>query len=328
MRNALGWAAAAALLPIVWFAGAERTLAHSDCARTISAEVVVLDQPLMFNRLGAQNVNGIVYALARDVVDPNGVPITMGGRAEPGRVRLRPDKRPRPLVLRVAAGDCLEVHFQNLLAPQANPNQAPLDALGGIPFRLQIDDQVASRFAGFHPQGMQLVDSIADDGSFVGRNGNSLVPPGGAISYRFFAEHEGTFLLDTPRVLHCFRFEAAENPALRRRGNPAEVEWLAESGRIVAPGETVSIRFRLRDGDRHEPLVGLPDVRIRAWAAPGDHRTEVAAREIEPGLYEARLAFAAPGAWYLHVGSARAKVRFGELPYLGLQVSALAARKE
>lgn len=195
MRNALGWAAAAALLPIVWFAGAERALAHSDCARTISAEVVVLDQPLMFNRLGAQNVNGIVYALARDVVDPNGVPITMGGRAEPGRVRLRPDKRPRPLVLRVAAGDCLEVHFQNLLAPQANPNQAPLDALGGIPFRLQIDDQVASRFAGFHPQGMQLVDSIADDGSFVGRNGNSLVPPGGAISYRFFAEHEGTFLV-------------------------------------------------------------------------------------------------------------------------------------
>lgn len=141
-------------------------------------------------------------------------------------------------------------------------------------------------------------------------------------------QYEVAFLLDTPRVLHCFRFEAAENPALRRRGNPAEVEWLAESGRLVAPGETVSIRFRLRDGDRHEPLVGLPDVRIRAWAAPGDHRTEVAAREIEPGLYEARLAFAAPGAWYLHVGSARAKVRFGELPYLGLQVSALAARKE
>jgi len=31
---------------------------------------------------------------------------------------VRPDKRPRPIVLRVDVGDCLEVSFQNLLAPQ------------------------------------------------------------------------------------------------------------------------------------------------------------------------------------------------------------------
>ncbi len=39
------------------------------CARTVTADVVVFDQPLMYNRLGAQNVNGIVYALRRDVVE-------------------------------------------------------------------------------------------------------------------------------------------------------------------------------------------------------------------------------------------------------------------
>jgi hypothetical protein len=39
-----------------------------------------------------------------------------------GKVELRPDKRPRPLVVRSVAGSCLTVNFTNLLAPVANPN--------------------------------------------------------------------------------------------------------------------------------------------------------------------------------------------------------------
>ena len=41
------------------------------CARTITANVVVLDNPTVFNRLGAQNPNWITYALKRDVVVAN-----------------------------------------------------------------------------------------------------------------------------------------------------------------------------------------------------------------------------------------------------------------
>jgi hypothetical protein len=37
------------------------------CARVVSADVVALDQPLVFNRLGSQNVNGMIFALRRDV---------------------------------------------------------------------------------------------------------------------------------------------------------------------------------------------------------------------------------------------------------------------
>nr|GFC94754.1 hypothetical protein [Tanacetum cinerariifolium] len=92
------------------------------CERNLVANVVALDQPLMYNRLGAQNANGMIYALRSDVVDENNVLLTKGGAAVPGKVTLRPDKRPRPMVLRVAAGDCLTVTLQNLLALQANPN--------------------------------------------------------------------------------------------------------------------------------------------------------------------------------------------------------------
>lgn len=163
--------------------------AQDVCARTVTAKVVTFDQPLVYNRLGAQNVNGIVYALRRDVVDKTtGLPEAGGGTLSPGNVAFRPDKRPRPLVLRVNAGDCLQVHFQNLLAPNANPFNAADP-------NLQINNQVAGRFAGFQPLGLQLVTSIADDASFVGQNANNLADVGQTRTYTFFAESEGGHLV-------------------------------------------------------------------------------------------------------------------------------------
>ena len=103
-------------------------------------------------------------------------------------MELRPDKRPRPLTLRVNAGQCLEVNFQNLLADNANPNNAPHP-------NLNINDQVAGRFAGFHVNGLALFGDIGDDASHVGNNTSSLVAPGGSRTYTYFAENEGTNLV-------------------------------------------------------------------------------------------------------------------------------------
>ncbi len=58
----------------------------SDAGRTLTADVVAFDQPLMYNRLGASNVNGMMFALKRDVVDEAGVPLSIGGRRD-GRGR-------------------------------------------------------------------------------------------------------------------------------------------------------------------------------------------------------------------------------------------------
>ena len=41
------------------------------------------------------------------------------GNFVPGKVQLRPDKRPRPIVLRANVGDCLTIEFENL--KPANP---------------------------------------------------------------------------------------------------------------------------------------------------------------------------------------------------------------
>src|SRR5210317_1863014 len=113
--------------------------AQDVCARNLSAEVVALDMPLMWNRLGAQNINGMMFALKEDVVkiDSDGKLTPMSGftedevKAASGNVTLRPDKRPRPLVLRTGEGDCLTITLYNLLNATANPFPNP--ANGGDP---------------------------------------------------------------------------------------------------------------------------------------------------------------------------------------------------
>ena len=206
------WLAAALLL--LGAGAGPAAEAAVQCQRNLVANVVALDQPLMFNRLGAQNVNGMIFALRSDLVDDQLVPLSRGGAAVPGKVALRPDKRPRPLVLRVAAGDCLTVNLQNLLAYQPNPNSAgdleeegeeaegPEDeneveneAGGGHAGEAltESDEQVAERHVGFMVNGLQAVNSIQDMSSNAGRNGNFLVPVGATRSYTLYAEREGVF---------------------------------------------------------------------------------------------------------------------------------------
>ncbi|HLG28708.1 MAG TPA: multicopper oxidase domain-containing protein, partial [Candidatus Brocadiales bacterium] len=155
------------------------TLAATTCYRTITADVVALDQAFFWNRYGALQPQGMIFALRRDVINSTTLlALTGGGAAEPGNVQLRPEKRPRPMVLRMNVGDCLTISFQNLLA------STPVD-----------DEQPATRTASIHVIGMQLVDSIASDGSNVGTNASSLVAPGGSKTYKLYAEREGAHLL-------------------------------------------------------------------------------------------------------------------------------------
>ena len=51
------------------------------CQREVTANVVAIDQPIMYNRLGASNINGMMYALKRDVI-PKGS-AEAGGALDP-----------------------------------------------------------------------------------------------------------------------------------------------------------------------------------------------------------------------------------------------------
>ncbi len=113
-----------------------------------------------------------MFALRRDVVPVSGTALTAGN------VRLRADKRPRPLVLRMNVGDCLRIDFQNLLDPVRRDQNQP-----------------STRQASVHAIGLQLVGSIASDGSFVGQNASSLADPGQSRVYTYYGEREGEHVI-------------------------------------------------------------------------------------------------------------------------------------
>lgn len=100
--------------------------------RTICADVVALDQMMVYNRFGSFNPYGMMYALRRDVVAVSQEPRSFTASAcdrltgteafghdlVAGEVRLKDCKRPRPMVLRANAGDILHLRLTNLLRPK------------------------------------------------------------------------------------------------------------------------------------------------------------------------------------------------------------------
>lgn len=175
------------------------------CGRTISADVVALDQSFFWNRMGAVQPQGMMYALRRDVVSSDGSP-----GLSPGNVQLRSGKRARPITLRMNVGDCLQIKFQNLLSS------------------LPHEDQPATRTASIHVAGMQLYGSIASDGSNVGTNPSSLVAPGGSTTYTFYAEREGSYVLQSTAAMTGGEGNGGSiNPGLFGAVNvqPKDAEW-------------------------------------------------------------------------------------------------------
>jgi hypothetical protein len=153
------------------------------CTATVTAQVVALDVTIAANRLGAGLPNAMIFALAGDVESqPPGVADWTQWKA--GKVRLKGYKRPRPLVLRVNRGECLEVEFRNLVAPADAPT-SPSPPL-----------QPTTRATSLHVQGLNWATAATDDGSWVGANATSLAQPGDpALRYRLHAPEEGEFLL-------------------------------------------------------------------------------------------------------------------------------------
>ena len=171
--------AAVVMLVAAVGAHAQTSPPTATCGRTVKADVVALDQALIYNRLGVVNPAGMIYALKRDVVA-----IDSSKGLVPGNVQLRPGKRPRPIALRMNVGDCLAINFTNLLAPDA----ASVNSFAA-------NNAPATRTASAHVMGLELVGSILSDGSNVGQNQSSLVNPGASTTYTFIAQREGNHLL-------------------------------------------------------------------------------------------------------------------------------------
>jgi len=169
----------------------------------VTAEVVALEQVYTYNRFGAFNPAGLIYALRRDVVDeetkrPIGHVDPNDDRELAGNVQLRESKRPRPLVLRVNEGDCLKVTFTNLIGHAPNGQEVKREPSSSTNVVMDSEEP-ASRHVSMHVNGLNYVPTLSaagidSDGANVGRNQSSLAAPGETKVYTWYAKKEGAYL--------------------------------------------------------------------------------------------------------------------------------------
>lgn len=135
LAAAIPWAAPARAQDDAGFDAACTAARGDRQQRVVCADLVALDQMLVYNRFGSFNPYGMIFALRRDVVttddaappavawEPPDCGQDTATQAKPaenlaaGQVRLRDCRRPRPLVLRANVGDLLFIRVENLLAP-------------------------------------------------------------------------------------------------------------------------------------------------------------------------------------------------------------------
>lgn len=149
---------------------------------TVYADIVAIDLPIHYNRLGVYESAGLIYALKSDVYKDNTAFTTKNGIEVPcstiegncaGCMRLKPAKRPRPIVLRSNIGDELVVTLTNYITPETS----------GVPV------------VGFSINGVAFVNSTQDDGSWIGANTNNQVKANETKTYKLYTPEEGSFLI-------------------------------------------------------------------------------------------------------------------------------------
>lgn len=159
----------------------------------------------------------------------------------------------------------------------------------------------------------------------VDRSVKELAPGvyGGTVRIPAAARYDVAFLLDNPRVLHCFPAEALENPALATKANALQVEYLG-TPQSLPLGTPLDLRLRLTDG-KGKPRAGVRDVLVTYYKPPGYGRVQVTARDAGEGVYEARLTPPLAGAWYVQVTVPSLNGSPDEIPFRSFLVTGQAA---
>lgn len=155
------------------------------------------------------------------------------------------------------------------------------------------------------------------------------VEPGvyaGRVRMPVSGKYDVAFMLNSPKLLHCFSLEAKANPLAPRSLEPLAVEF-DERSRKAASGGPVAVRFKLIDPATRLAKSGIKDARILYFLAPGRGRTEVPVKEIGGGVYEAQMQLAQPGAYYVYVAVPSMDLAYGKLPFFTMMATPTAAAR-
>ena len=134
--------------------------------------------------------------------------------------------------------------------------------------------------------------------------------------------YDVAFLLDSPRITHCFQAEAKPNPDVRREKPVAfRIEYLNKEKQLRV-GENYKLRFKLTDTATSKALSDLKDVRVLTFISSATWQKRDFARSVGNGVYELDIAVPQTGVYLVFIESRSQGVNFRQLPYLTLQTAA------
>lgn len=135
-------------------------------------------------------------------------------------------------------------------------------------------------------------------------------------------QYDLVFLLDSPRVVHCFDFEAVANPIVSRlkANRPVEIE-LVEKKLILNADTTNRVLFRVKESDTGKALGGVGDITALITTSPsGSWRQNQTAIPLPDNTYE--ISFKAPrkGIYKLYLTIPSLQVKVNQLLPVDLHV--------
>ncbi|MCM2334461.1 MAG: cytochrome D1, partial [Anaeromyxobacteraceae bacterium] len=164
---------------------------------------------------------------------------------------------------------------------------------------------------GHRVQAVSVVDRSLKEGAPGVYTGKLRLPAAG--------HYDVAFLLDNPRVVHCFATDAGPNPALAQQDG-LDVEFL-DLPAVVPVGGPVEVRFRLLGLRDRRPRAGLKDVVVSSHVVPGRHRQQQVAVEVEEGVYAATAPLLQAGVHYVFVSVPSLKAGPEAVLYRTVQVA-------
>ena len=133
--------------------------------------------------------------------------------------------------------------------------------------------------------------------------------------------YDVAFLLDSPRVTHCFSAEAKPNPDVPRQKQVAiRIDYLNKDNRLRV-GENYKLRFKVIDTTTLKAKSDLKDVRVLTMLSSGIWQKRDFALSVGDGIYELDVKVPQTGVYFLFVESRSQGVAFRQLPYLTLQTA-------
>ena len=120
--------------------------------------------------------------------------------------------------------------------------------------------------------------------------------------------YDVAFLLDNPKLTHCFTVSVADDPANRAKMMGEIQMELVSPGKNVIAGQQIEVRVRLKDNLTGEPKSGVKDLRVQAVLAPGIWQKKVLAESRKNGEYIARFSFPRPGVYLVSFESSSLNV--------------------